>query len=106
MIKSELSKNLGKRLPDISEKDISRAVSIILEDISDSLAQGDRVEVRGFGSFSLHFRPPRQAHNPQTGKMIATTAKYSPHFKPGKNLRERVDASRAYTEISADPFED
>ena len=64
------------------------------------------VEVRGFGSFKVHFRPSRRAHNPQTGQMIATDAKYSPHFKPGKELRERVNSSRDYTQIITDSFGD
>ena len=59
--------------------------------MSDALAQGDRIEIRGFGSFSLHFRPPRQGRNPKTGETIALAGKYVPHFKPGKDLRERVN---------------
>ena len=59
--------------------------------MSDALAQGERIEIRGFGSFSLHFRPPRQGRNPKTGETVALAGKYVPHFKPGKDLRERVN---------------
>ena len=64
----------------------------ILEIMSDALAQGERIEIRGFGSFSLHFRPPRQGRNPKTGEAVALAGKYVPHFKPGKDLRERVNS--------------
>ncbi len=63
--------------------------------MSEALIHGQRIEIRGFGSFSLHYRPPRNAHNPKTGEKVVTEAKYSPHFKPGKELRERVNSSRA-----------
>jgi integration host factor subunit beta len=61
--------------------------------MSDALAQGERIEIRGFGSFSLHFRPPRQGRNPKTGEAVALSGKHVPHFKPGKDLRERVNES-------------
>ena len=64
--------------------------------MSDSLAMGQRIEIRGFGSFSLHFRPPRIGRNPKTSEAVALSGKYVPHFKPGKDLRERVDASRHF----------
>jgi integration host factor subunit beta len=70
--------------------------------MSEALIQGKRIEIRGFGSFSLHFRPPRRAHNPKTGQKVVTEAKYSPHFKPGKELRERVNASKDKTLIQED----
>ena len=65
----------------------------MLESMSQALAGGDRIEVRGFGSFSLHFRPPRIGRNPKSGDTVALHGKYVPHFKPGKELRERVNAS-------------
>ena len=71
--------------------DVELAVKQILEIMSDALAQGGRIEIRGFGSFSLHFRPPRQGRNPKTGETVALSGKYVPHFKPGKDLRERVN---------------
>ena len=102
MIKSELIAQLSKQLSQLPEKDIANGVNLILEYVSDTLASGGRVEIRGFGSFCLHYRPPRNAHNPKTGAKVVTAAKYSPHFKPGKDLRERVNASRASTPIHED----
>jgi integration host factor subunit beta len=106
MIKSELIAKISERLPEISEKNINNAVSIILEQLSDALTQGNRIEIRGFGSFSLHYRPPRQAHNPRTGEKVMTKPKYTPHFKPSKALRESVDASRTNFEIVDDEHQD
>lgn len=82
-------------MADMPEKQVADSVNKILELMSDALIKGQRIEIRGFGSFSLHYRPPRNAHNPKTGEKVVTLAKHSPHFKPGKELRERVDASRA-----------
>jgi integration host factor subunit beta len=62
--------------------------------MSDALADGERIEIRGFGSFSLHFRPPRQGRNPKTGEAVSLAGKHVPHFKPGKDIRERVNANR------------
>ena len=67
------------------------AVKTMLEMMSNSLTEGDRIEIRGFGSFSLHFRPPRLGRNPKTGDSVALPGKYVPHFKPGKELRDRVN---------------
>ena len=94
MIKSELIKELASELTYIPEKDIALSVSTILNTMTDTLSSGGRIEIRGFGSFSLHYRPPRNAHNPKTGDKVVTSGKYSPHFKPGKALRERVNDSR------------
>ena len=69
------------------------AVKSVIDQMADSLATGERIEVRGFGSFSLHFRPPRMGRNPKTGDVVALAGKYVPHFKPGKELRERVNAT-------------
>ena len=80
-----------KQLP---TKDVELAVKHLLDLMSDSLSKGRRIEIRGFGSFSLHFRPPRIGRNPKTGEAVALSGKYVPHFKPGKDLRERVNASR------------
>ena len=99
MIKSELVSTLIDRLKDTSEKKISDSVSLIIDAMSDSLSNGQRIEIRGFGSFSLHFRPPRNAHNPKTGDKVITQPKYSPHFKRGKDLKERVNAARESVEI-------
>jgi integration host factor subunit beta len=94
IIKSQLIKNIASRLTHLPEKQIKDGVNCILKLMSDTLISGGRIEVRGFGSFSLHYRPPRQAHNPKTGEKVVTTGKHTPHFKPGKELRERIDASR------------
>jgi integration host factor subunit beta len=73
---------------------VELAVKHILELMSEALASGERIEIRGFGSFSLHFRPPRMGRNPKTGDSVALAGKHVPHFKPGKDLRERVNDSR------------
>lgn len=104
MIKSELIEQLAAKLTHIPEKDVAMSVNLILEYLSDTLSHGGRIEIRGFGSFSLHYRPPRNAHNPKTGDKVVTQAKYSPHFKPGKAMRENVNASRQQVAIS--PLDD
>lgn len=95
MIKSELIAELATKLTHLPEKQISESVNRIIELMSESLLKNHRIEVRGFGSFTLHYRAPRNAHNPKTGERVVTEAKYSPHFKPGKELRERVNESRS-----------
>ena len=85
---------LARKRNDIAYKDVEEAVKTLLEQMSESLAEGERIEIRGFGSFALHFRPPRLGRNPKTGESVALTEKYVPHFKPGKEMRERVNASR------------
>jgi len=94
MTKSELIERLSRRQTQLAYKDVELAVKAILEQMSQSLATGQRIEIRGFGSFSLHFRPPRLGRNPKTGASVDLTGKHVPHFKPGKELRERVDKSR------------
>ena len=93
MTKSELIVRLAERFPQLVTKDADFAVKMILDAMSDALVRGHRIEIRGFGSFSLHFRPPRQGRNPKTGQAVALSGKYVPHFKPGKDLRERVNES-------------
>lgn len=73
--------------------DVDLAVKTLLDQMGDALAEGERIEIRGFGSFSLHFRPPRMGRNPKTGDSVALPGKHVPHFKPGKELRERVNRS-------------
>jgi integration host factor subunit beta len=92
--KSELIEELAKKQPHLEQKDIELAVKCILEQMSQALSSGERIEVRGFGSFSLHYRPPRMGRNPKTGDSVALSSKYVPHFKPGKELRTRVDQFR------------
>jgi integration host factor subunit beta len=89
--KSELIEVLGGKLQHLPAKDVELSVKTILEHMSNALANGRRIEVRGFGSFSLHYRPPRLGRNPKTGEAVALAGKYVPHFKPGKDLRERVN---------------
>jgi integration host factor subunit beta len=93
MTKSELMDILAKTQTQLAYKDIELAVKTILEQMTQSLATGNRIEIRGFGSFSLHFRPPRMGRNPKTGDPVPLAGKYVPHFKPGKELRERVNNS-------------
>lgn len=92
MTKSELIEILSRRQPHLKAEDVDLAVKALLEMMAGSLSQGDRIEIRGFGSFSLHYRPPRVGRNPKTGESVALPAKHVPHFKPGKELRERVSS--------------
>ena len=94
MIKSELIDKLAEANPHLYHRDVERVVNTILDGITDALAEGDRVELRGFGAFSVRRRPARVGRNPRTGESVAVKEKHVPFFKPGKELRERVDASR------------
>ena len=91
MTKSELIAQLAERFPQLVAKDADYAVKMILDAMSDALARGDRIEIRGFGSFALNYRPPRVGRNPKSGEKVHVPEKYVPHFKAGKELRERVD---------------
>lgn len=93
MTKSELIDAIAERQPHLANRDVEVAVKTLLEHMSEVLANGGRIEVRGFGSFSLHHRPPRTGRNPRTGEPVELPAKYVPHFKPGKQLRERINQS-------------
>ncbi len=93
MTKSELILKLAEKYTDISAKDIESAVKSIIENMTRALASGRRIELRGFGSFSLHYRAPRQGRNPKTGVSVQLDGKYVPHFKVGKELRDKVQAS-------------
>jgi len=90
MTKSELIEILSQRQAHLKGEDVDLAVKALLEMMGGSLSAGERIEIRGFGSFSLHYRPPRLGRNPKTGESVALPGKYVPHFKPGKELRERV----------------
>jgi len=92
MTKSELIAQLSAGQPQLDYRDVELAVKELLEQLSMALASGKRIEVRGFGSFSLHYRPPRVGRNPKTGDTVNVPDKHVPHFKPGKELRERVDS--------------
>lgn len=91
MTKSDLIEAIARDQSHLASKDIELAVKCILEHMSEALSGGDRIEIRGFGSFSLHYRPPRVGRNPKTGETVALAGKHVPHFKPGKELRERVN---------------
>ncbi|HEX7341024.1 MAG TPA: integration host factor subunit beta [Rhodanobacteraceae bacterium] len=91
MTKSELIEALAQSQNHLAFGDVEMAVKNVLEQMSQSLAQGGRIEIRGFGSFSLHYRPPRMGRNPKSGDAVALPGKHVPHFKPGKELRERVN---------------
>lgn len=97
MTRSELTILLAERFPQLVHKDAEMAVTEILRAIHTALAVGNRVEIRGFGSFGLNYRPPRQARNPKTGAPVAVAGKWIPAFKAGKELRERVNVAVAPT---------
>lgn len=92
MTRSKLIEALADRFTHLTQKDTDLAIKTILDTMSEALSQGDRIEVRGFGSFSVSRRPPRMGRNPRTGESVAIPEKRVPHFKPGKALREAVTA--------------
>ena len=92
MTKSELIDKIAATQTQLSAKDVELAVKTMIEQMSQALAKGKRIEIRGFGSFSLHYRAPRIGRNPNTGESVGLAGKYVPHFKPGKELRDRVNA--------------
>jgi len=91
MTKSELIARLAARFPQLVAKDAELSVKTIIDGMSKSLAKGQRIEIRGFGSFDLNYRPPRMGRNPKSGDKVRVPEKYVPHFKAGKEMRERVD---------------
>lgn len=91
MTKSELIEKIAAVQTQLTARDVELAVKMILDHMTDALAEGERIEIRGFGSFSLHYRAPRLGRNPKTGEKVELAGKYVPHFKPGKELRERVN---------------
>lgn len=99
MTKSELIDLIARRQHQLPHKDIELAVNLIIETLSDALASDERIEVRGFGSFTLHHRQPRIGRNPKTGESVALERKSVPHFKPGKDLKLAIDASRAHVSL-------
>ncbi len=99
MTKSEIIELIARKQTQFSQKDIELAVNQIVDSMIETLSQGERIEIRGFGSFSLHYRKARVGRNPKTGETVELPDKQVPHFKPGKSLRERVDQSKETTEI-------
>jgi integration host factor subunit beta len=91
MLRSELIQIIASKFPQLTLADVDASVATIIDGMTDSLANGDRVEVRGFGSFVINYRPPRIARNPKTGARVEVAAKHAPHFKVGKELRELVN---------------
>lgn len=92
MTKSELIIKLAERYPQLAAKDAEFAVNAILDAMTTSLVKGQRIEIRGFGSFGINHRPPRTGRNPKTGEKVPVPEKFVPHFKAGKELRQRVDS--------------
>jgi integration host factor subunit beta len=99
MIKSELIEALAKKQPHLTLKDVDLAVDCIIDHMCQALIANNRIEVRDFGSFSLHYHPARVGRNPKTGEPLNLPAKYLLRFKPGKELRDRVDVSRLVCQI-------
>ena len=94
MVKSELVRAVYEKLPEHQLDDVELAVNCLLKHMADALVQGERIEIRGFGGFDLHHRAPRRARNPMTGEAVQLPAKVVLHFKPGKDLKDRVNAAR------------
>lgn len=92
MTKSELIDFVATKQQHLAFKDVELSIKTLLDKMSEALSDGERIEIRGFGSFSLHHRPPRMGRNPKTGESVSLPGKHVPHFKPGKELRERVNA--------------
>jgi integration host factor subunit beta len=93
MTKSELIERIAMNQDQLPPKDVELAVKMMLDSMTRALTENQRIEIRGFGSFCLHYRAPRMGRNPKTGTTVKLPGKYVPHFKPGKELRERVNAS-------------
>ena len=93
MTRSELIELMASQQNQLTTKDVELAVKLMIDHMAESLTSGERIEIRGFGSFSLHYREARQGRNPKTGDAVELEGKYVPHFKPGKDLRERVNRS-------------
>lgn len=100
MIKSELIAQLAAKLTHLTELQVTQATNTIIDIMSQTLIDDNRIEIRGFGSFSVRHRPSRQTRNPRTGESVQSDAKKRPHFKPGKELRQRVDESRASIKLA------
>lgn len=100
MVKSELIRALNEKLPGRQVNDVELAVNCLLKHIVDALVHGERIEIRGFGGFDLHHRPPRIARNPKTGEAVNILAKVAVHFKPGKDMKDRINATHNQSDIT------
>ncbi|NDU85945.1 MAG: integration host factor subunit beta [Ferrovum sp.] len=96
MTKSELIELLASHYSQLVARDAEMAVKTLLESMGESLVAGERIEIRGFGSFGLNHRPARLGRNPKTGEKVSVPEKFVPHFKPGKELRDRVDGEESF----------
>jgi len=94
VVKSELVRVLSGKLPELQQKDVELALNCMLRQMEEALVQGERIEIRDFGSFDLHHRAPRIARNPRTGEVVNLASKTAVHFKPGKDMKDRVNAAR------------
>ncbi len=103
MTRSDLVTELAARFSQLTQRDAEFAVKAILDAMNDALARGHRIEIRGFGSFSVNYRLPRMGRNPRSGESVAIPEKRVPHFKPGKALREAVDLRTAELTQPAKP---
>jgi len=99
VVKSEFVRAIHKKLPELQLSQVELALNCILEQMTDALVEDERIEIRGFGSFDLHHRPARIARNPRTGEAVNLPAKVTTHFKPGKEMRDRVNAARDQCDI-------
>lgn len=100
MTKSELIRALSKKLPEIQCRDVELAANCMLKQMVDAMEKGERIEIRGFGNFSVRHRPPRLARNPKTGEVVSLSIKRVAHFKPGKQMRDRVNSGRNQCKIT------
>jgi integration host factor subunit beta len=91
MTRADLIAKLTDQFPQLLQKDTDMSVRLILDELTKTLCNGGRIEIRGFGSCGLNYRPARNGRNPKTGAKVSVPARFAPHFKPGKELRERVD---------------
>lgn len=105
MIKSELITKLSLKQDHLPEHDVAVCVNNILDAMTEALCRGRRIEIRDFGNFDLHYRAARRAHNPKTGEKLVTEPKFAVHFKAGKGLKDRVDASKDKPILEEDPHE-
>ncbi|MFM8624749.1 MAG: integration host factor subunit beta [Betaproteobacteria bacterium] len=102
MTRSDLVEELASRFPQLTQKDAESAVKAILDAMGEAMVRGHRIEIRGFGSFTINRRPPRIGRNPRSGESVAIPEKRVPHFKPGKALREAVDARTEALRVAAE----
>jgi len=100
VVKSEFVRALNEKLPGSQLDNVEAAVNCLLKYMADALVQSERIESRGFGSFNLHHRPPRIARNPKTGEAVNLPAKVAVHFKPGKEMKDRINSSRDQCDIT------